>query len=588
MEHSEIRERGPSGSSSSSLQTCSLSIADDPVSLQEEIQNHNPLAQDISKSIDDQSKIESKKDYKSAIIIKLKYWWWTQGIEQFIIVLYICLNLGLAIHKFYDLYNYSELTDYLGLSFCFARASALIINLNSALLLLPVLRNVLSWLRGTWVNNYIPIDRSISLHKMCGLGLLVGTIIHVISHYINLEKVLRSPIEEIDYYLNVSKEKQHFTKLYLFYGSVYGLTGHLMVLILLLMMTSSIEKIKRPMFEIFYYTHHLFIPYFVLLCFHGYAKLLKSDPQSWMWVIAPMLFYAIERIFRIYRGNKEVLLAVAKQHPSKVLELRFKRDNFTFLAGQYLYLNCPFIAQHEWHPFTITSAPEESFVSVHINIVGNWTGKLYKFLNPNEKLGIIHRDLLKDPNGDPIFRIDGPFGAASQDVFKYKTAILIGAGIGVTPFSSILKHIKIQIQQNLDKPPINKIYFLWISREKNSFQWFSTILGKLEQDNPNDFLQMQTFLTGELELEDWNKIVEGMSTIDTNEHSDFITGLKSFTMFGRPNFERIFTEISDQHPNEKIGLFFCGPKTFGKEIQSFCKKFNGYNNCRYQFYKENF
>ena len=37
--------------------------------------------------------------------------------------------------------------------------------------------------------------------------------------------------------------------------------------------------------------------------------------------------------------------------------------------------------------------------------------------------------------------MDGPFGEGHQDWYKYKVSILVGAGIGVTPFASILKDI---------------------------------------------------------------------------------------------------------------------------------------------------
>lgn len=37
--------------------------------------------------------------------------------------------------------------------------------------------------------------------------------------------------------------------------------------------------------------------------------------------------------------------------------------------------------------------------------------------------------------------VDGPFGTASEDVFDYEVSMLVGAGIGVTPFASILKSI---------------------------------------------------------------------------------------------------------------------------------------------------
>jgi predicted ferric reductase len=37
--------------------------------------------------------------------------------------------------------------------------------------------------------------------------------------------------------------------------------------------------------------------------------------------------------------------------------------------------------------------------------------------------------------------LDGPYGAGHQDGFQYDVAVLVGGGIGVTPFASILKDI---------------------------------------------------------------------------------------------------------------------------------------------------
>lgn len=37
--------------------------------------------------------------------------------------------------------------------------------------------------------------------------------------------------------------------------------------------------------------------------------------------------------------------------------------------------------------------------------------------------------------------VDGPYGSATTDVFHYGVSVCIAAGIGVTPFASILKSI---------------------------------------------------------------------------------------------------------------------------------------------------
>ena len=82
---------------------------------------------------------------------------------------------------------------------------------------------------------------------------------------------------------------------------------------------------------------------------------------------------------------------------------------------------------------------------------------------------------MRDPSGKRMIRMDGPFGAATEEVFQYKVAMLIGAGIGVTPFASVLKSIyhKKTTNQNVK---LEKIYFYWICRETRAFEWFQHVL----------------------------------------------------------------------------------------------------------------
>lgn len=56
------------------------------------------------------------------------------------------------------------------------------------------------------------------------------------------------------------------------------------------------------------------------------------------------------------------------------------KTGFKMDVGQYVFLNCPEISQLEWHPFTMTSAPEEDFFTVHIRKAGDWTETLIKMV----------------------------------------------------------------------------------------------------------------------------------------------------------------------------------------------------------------
>ena len=93
------------------------------------------------------------------------------------------------------------------------------------------------------------------------------------------------------------------------------------------------------------------------------------------------------------------------------------------------------------------SAPEEDYISVHIRVVGDFTSALAKAVGCDfeTKKGDekdIGGKVVGTAANPPINRVlprvmvDGPFGSASEDFLNYETVLLVGAGIGVTPFAS--------------------------------------------------------------------------------------------------------------------------------------------------------
>ena len=54
----------------------------------------------------------------------------------------------------------------------------------------------------------------------------------------------------------------------------------------------------------------------------------------------------------------------ANLEKADVIHLTMDVARFRYKPGQYLYLSCPSLGTTEWHPFTITSAPEQLHVTV--------------------------------------------------------------------------------------------------------------------------------------------------------------------------------------------------------------------------------
>ncbi|RHY24666.1 hypothetical protein DYB25_007618 [Aphanomyces astaci] len=82
-----------------------------------------------------------------------------------------------------------------------------------------------------------------------------------------------------------------------------------------------------------------------------------------------------------------------------------KPPEFVFVPGMFVYLNVPMLGRHEWHPFSISSAPSDPHLSFRIQAAGDWTSALLKHLttyalhdNDDETWPQTLRDL--DAHGD--------------------------------------------------------------------------------------------------------------------------------------------------------------------------------------------
>ena len=74
---------------------------------------------------------------------------------------------------------------------------------------------------------------------------------------------------------------------------------------------------------------------------------------------------------------------------------------------------------------------------------------------------------------------------------------------------------------------------------------------------------------------------------DASADCDAITGLRSPTNFGRPNWDMVFRSVRKIHGSGEVGVFFCGPKVLGSQLHVKC---NMYSEPGFSFVwgKENF
>ena len=140
--------------------------------------------------------------------------------------------------------------------------------------------------------------------------------------------------------------------------------------------------------------------------------------------------FIFERILREVRSRHVTYVSKVIQHPSKVMEIQIKKEKTKTRAGQYIFLSCPEVSYWQWHPFTLTSAPEEDYISVHIRIVGDFTSALAKALGcdfdaKDEKSGKQVTGAANPPINKvlPRVMVDGPFGSASEDFLNVRVIL---------------------------------------------------------------------------------------------------------------------------------------------------------------------
>jgi len=255
-------------------------------------------------------------------------------------------------------------------------------------------------------------------------------------------------------------------------------------------------------------------------------------------------------------------------------------------------MNIPEVSYWEWHPFTITSSPYEDYVSIHVRQVGDFTSTLGKRLGCSSTKG----------DGDvaniirlPRLRVDGPFGAPTEDAFDHEIAVLVGGGIGVTPFASILKDIWYRHQRK-EKMKLQRVEFFWICRDTEAFEWFQSLLATLEAASLHqNFLRIHIYLTARLRQSMIQNIV---LNDDTKGGVDPLTALASRTHYGRPNFNYIFEQLKyaiwsgnylpgANQDQVQVGVFFCGPGPLAKQIRKDANEASS-QGITFKFAKEHF
>lgn len=403
---------------------------------------------------------------------------------------------------------------------------------NGALVLVPVLRRLLGRLRGTWMGRVVPVDDATDFHKLIGHTLFGLGVAHAISHVVAFALGHgRRPLSAV-------------------LGTPRGATGAALLLVFTVMWLFALSFVRRSRrFELFSYSHLLYVPWMALAIAHA--------PRFALFAGVPLVALAAEQIVR-FRRRRPAAIVAGHALRSGVTRLVLRRPpGFRFAAGDWIFLRVPAVARREWHPFTISSAPEREDLTVHVRSLGNWTSALRRHVEEKHASG---------SSGPMEAFVDGPYGSPSALVFRSKVAVLVGAGIGVTPFASILESLVLRVNRG-ELPGLERAYFFWANRDAYSFEWFAALLRELEREDHAGRLEVHLCMTegragvAALGLEAARALMQAAG------RTDVVTGLRTHAHLGPPDWEQMLGEIAARHRDERVDVFFCGPPGLGRKLR---------------------
>ncbi|KAI4469865.1 nadph oxidase [Holotrichia oblita] len=409
----------------------------------------------------------------------------------FYLFLFYVVTIGLFVERFIHYSFMAEHTDLrhiMGVGIAITRGSAASLSFCYSILLLTMSRNLLTKLKEFSIQQYIPLDAHIQFHKIAACTALFFSLLHTVGHIVNFYHISTQPIEHLRCLTSEVRFPSDYKPGIAFwlFETITGSTGVLLFVIMCIIFVFAHPTIRKRAYNFFWATHSLYILLYGISLIHGVAR-LTGAPRFWLFFIGPGIIFALDKVVSL--RTKYIPLDVIETEllPSDVIKIKFYRPpNLKYLSGQWVRLACTTFKTNEFHSFTLTSAPHENYLSCHIKAQGPWTWKLRNYFDPCNY----------NPEDQPKILLEGPFGGGNQDWYKFEVAVMVGGGIGVTPYASILNDLVFGTSTNrYSGVACKKVYFLWICPSHKHFEWFIDVLRDVEKKDVTNVLEIHIFIT---------------------------------------------------------------------------------------------
>jgi predicted ferric reductase len=290
----------------------------------------------------------------------------------------------------------------------------------------------------------IPFERAIWYHKLSARLAYVNGLMHT---YVSFVYPASEGADAVPPLTSMEGSDPNFGQ-FLFSDTVKS-GGTMLLVFMTLMMVTALPFVRRRVFEVFYYLHVVFAVSMVVCAFF-HTGVLVPTLVALTWGVDLVIRKVYMACIRYPRKASVRIIS------DTVVEVCFpKTDGFDYNPGQYINIAIPELSLFEWHPFSLSSSPEQKIVTLHIRRVGGWTSALYELASKQMEVSIL---------------LEGPYGSVGVDLAsdRYKMVMLFSGGIGVTPMQALCNQL--MFEQSAGVRELKRLSFVWIERDPNVVQ----------------------------------------------------------------------------------------------------------------------
>ncbi|XP_050224586.1 ferric reduction oxidase 7, chloroplastic-like [Mercurialis annua] len=249
---------------------------------------------------------------------------------------------------------------------------------------------------------------------------------------------------------------------------IANLAGVISLLAGLIMWVTSLPGVRTWNFELFFYSHQLYVVFILFFAFHVGDFIFSMAAGG-------IFLYMLDRFLRFCQSRKTVEVISAKCLPCGTVELVLsKPQSLRYNALSFVFLQIRELSWLQWHPFSVSSSPLDGkhHLSILIKVLGKWTEKLRDITINRSEAGIAAAQ--GQPNLKITASVEGPYGHQVPYHLMYENLILVAGGIGISPFLAILSDILHRINEKRHCLPKN-IMVIWAVKRSNELPLLSSI-----------------------------------------------------------------------------------------------------------------